>query len=53
MKGQTSERWLILCEQAAVEQDPQRLMELREIDELLREKQGRINPQAPQTRTVA
>ena len=54
MKDQTRERWQLLCEQAAVEQDPQRLMALiREIDQLLREKQERLNQQAPQARTVA
>ncbi len=54
MKGETRERWLVLCERAAVEQDPQRLMVLiREIDQLLREKQERLDQQAPQARTVA
>ena len=54
MKDQIRERWQVLCEQAAVEQDPQRLMALiREIDQLLREKQERLNQQAPQARTVA
>jgi len=36
MRGETGERWRKLCEQAAVEQDPRKLMELiREIDRLL------------------
>jgi len=38
----SEERWRELCAQAAVEQDPQRLMELvREISRLLDEKQQR------------
>jgi hypothetical protein len=36
------ERWVELCEQAAVEQDPQRLVELvREIIQLFEEKRKR------------
>jgi hypothetical protein len=39
MKGETGERWRQLCEQAAVEQDPERLMELVEqINRMLEEK---------------
>jgi hypothetical protein len=39
----SDERWRQLCAQAAVEQDPQKLMELvREISRLLDEKQGRL-----------
>jgi hypothetical protein len=44
MIGKNAKRWRILCEQAAVEQDPQKLMELvAEIDRLLAEKQARLN----------
>jgi hypothetical protein len=44
MQGEKKERWRILCEQAAVEQDRQKLMALiREIDQLLEEKQERLN----------
>jgi len=40
MRGETGERWRKLCEQAAVEQDPRKLMELiHEIDRLLEEKE--------------
>jgi hypothetical protein len=40
------ERWRDLCAQAAVEQDPQKLMELvREISRLLDEKQCRSRPE--------
>jgi len=40
MEGETRERWQELCEQAANEQDPQKLMELiRETNVLLEEKE--------------
>jgi truncated hemoglobin YjbI len=43
MQGETKERWLELCEQAAVEQAPQRLMALlKEICELLEEKERKL-----------
>jgi len=43
MQGPVKERWQILCEQAANEQDPQKLMDLvREINRLLEEKQKRL-----------
>ena len=43
MQGQNKESWKLLCEQAAVEQDPQRLLELtREINDLLLGKQRRL-----------
>jgi len=43
LQGETKERWWLLCEQAAVEQDPDRLLQLvREIDQLLNEKQERL-----------
>lgn len=42
MQGQ-EERWMTLCKQAAVEQDPQKLIQLvKEIDELLEAKQKRL-----------
>ena len=41
---QDTERWKQLCEQAATEQDPQKLRELiDEIDRLLAEKQNRLD----------
>lgn len=44
MQGPVKERWQILCEQAANEQDPQKLLELvREINQLLDDKQKRLN----------
>jgi hypothetical protein len=43
MQGKDKQRWVELCEQAAVEQDSRKLLKLvREIDRLLREKQQRL-----------
>lgn len=43
MEDKTKERWLELCEQAAVEQDHDKLMQLvSEIDRLLAEKEQRL-----------
>jgi hypothetical protein len=43
MQGQNKERWKLLCEQAAVEKDPQRMLKLiREINDLLFGKQRRL-----------
>ena len=43
---ENAERWKELCAQAAVEQDPQRLLELtREINDLLLGKQRRLERQ--------
>jgi hypothetical protein len=43
MQSESKERWKELCEQAAVEQDPQRLLELTsEINRLLKEKEERL-----------
>jgi hypothetical protein len=43
MQGANAERWRKLCEQAAVEQDPEKLMELvNEINVLLSEKEERL-----------
>jgi hypothetical protein len=48
MKGPVKERWLELCEQAAVEQDTTRLLLLvREINALLDEKQRRLDKLQP------
>ncbi len=48
MQGETKERWLRLCEQAAIEQDPKKLLELvKEIDELLAKKQERLDHRPP------
>jgi len=46
MEGKTKERWAELCEQAAKEQDPNRLMQLvQEINKLLIEKEERLASQ--------
>ena len=43
MQGKTKERWMTLCELAAQEQDPEKLMDLvQEITRLLDEKQQRL-----------
>ena len=44
MQGEKGERWRKLCEQAAIEQDPQKLLELtKKINDLLLGKQKRLN----------
>jgi hypothetical protein len=44
MQCQNKAEWLTLCEQAAVEQNPQKLLELvREINRFLAEKQKRLD----------
>ena len=46
MQGQTREGWERLCQQAAIEQDPERLMSLiEELNELLEAKEKRLKPQ--------
>ena len=43
MKGKTKEVWEQFCEQAAVEQDPDKLLELvKEINRMLEEKENRL-----------
>jgi hypothetical protein len=43
MTGDTRERWMQLCEQAANEQDPEKLLQLvEEINRLLEEKEQRL-----------
>jgi hypothetical protein len=45
-----SEEWKQLCAQAAIEQDPQKLLELtRKINELLLGKQSRLNRESSST----
>ncbi len=46
MQGEIRERWFDLCAQAAIVEDPDRLIELiREIDRLLGEKESRLRQQ--------
>jgi hypothetical protein len=43
MRGEVKERWMILCEQAAEEQDPAKLLELvKEINDLREAKERRL-----------
>jgi hypothetical protein len=43
MQGKTKEVWKQLCEQAAAEQDPDKLLELvKQIDRMLDEKETRL-----------
>jgi len=43
VQGETKERWRQLCEQAAVEKDAEKLLELvKEINRLLEEKERRL-----------
>jgi len=44
MQGETKERWQMLCDQAATEQDPDRLIALiREICQMLEDKEKRLH----------
>ena len=49
IKGEDGkEEWLKLCEQAAVEQDPQKLLALtRQINRLLEERENGLKPPVP------
>jgi hypothetical protein len=48
MTGETRKRWMEFCEQAAIEQDPNKLIALvEEINRLLQEKQDRIHGRNP------
>ena len=43
MHGDKKERWMELCAQAAVEQDPEKLhLLVEEVDRLLQEKEDRL-----------
>jgi len=49
MQAQNAERWRELCAQAAVEQDPIKLMQLiREINPMLLEKEERLQRRQPE-----
>jgi hypothetical protein len=48
MQGANKELWKRLCEQAAVEQDPQKLLELaKQINDLLLGKRHRLDATTP------
>ncbi len=54
MQGQTKNRWVELCEQAATEKDPIRLLQLvQEINKLLLEKEERLLSQPASKHTAA
>jgi hypothetical protein len=43
LKGEKKEIWMHLCEEAAIEQDPDKLMGLiKQINQLLEEKENRL-----------
>ena len=51
MQGQYAELWRELCQQAAVEQDPVKLMQLvSEINRMLLEKEERLHRQRQEIR---
>jgi hypothetical protein len=44
MQGRVKEQWVLLCEQASVEQDAEKLLALvKEINRMLDEKEQRLN----------
>jgi hypothetical protein len=54
MEGEKAEQWRVLCERAAVEKDPQKLMRLvGEINRLLEEKEQRLKQQHMNTQSAA
>jgi hypothetical protein len=54
MQGKNAERWRELCEQAAKEQDPVRLLQLTtEINRLLLQKEERLIQQNQQTKNTS
>ncbi len=43
MQGKVKEDWILLCEQVAIEQDPERMIVLvRELNRMLEEKEKRL-----------
>jgi hypothetical protein len=54
VQGKKAEQWRALCEQAAIEQDPEKLMRLVEqINRLLEEKEQRLRDQHANSDGVA
>lgn len=54
MQGENGERWRRLCEQAAVEQDPDKLLGLiNEITQLLDQKEQRLKEQRSDSQSAA
>jgi hypothetical protein len=53
MQGEKTQQWRVLCEQAAVERDPEKLMRLVvEINRLLEEKEQRLSQQYANTHSA-
>ena len=53
LKGKTGDRWRTLCENAAVEQDSDKLLELKkEINRLLDEKEQRLQSARRATESI-
>jgi hypothetical protein len=47
MRDKTKELWMHVCEQASVEQDPEKLLQLvKEINRMLEEKENRLQRRA-------
>jgi hypothetical protein len=54
MQGEMGERWRKLCERAATEQNPAKLMELvTEINRLLEQKEERLQAERAEKSTAA
>lgn len=54
MQGETGELWRSLCGQAAIEQDPEKLLELaEEITRLLNQKEERLRNQLAKKQSAA
>jgi hypothetical protein len=54
MRGKTGELWRQFCEQAAVERDPEKLIDLaKEINRLLEEKEQRLKQAGRHSATAA
>ena len=52
MQGETKEHWVDVCERAATEQDPERLMMLiKELNDLLTQKQERLQKNRPRSKS--
>ena len=53
MIGEKAERWRTLCEQAAKEQDPEKLLELvQEINRMLEEKEQRLKASLSENKQI-
>ena len=54
MQGETKERWMELCEQAANEQDSQKLLKLaEEINRMLQAKEDRLHAEVAESKNSA